>query len=192
MFTLPHGIRIDAAGNVWTVDAATSVVYKFDQQGSKLLQIDVGNVPKESCGVGPTVVDATDVEFGSGGQVYVTDGYCNGRVLQFDATGRKLTEWGTRGSGPGAFLVAHSVAVSAQGRVFVADRENGRVHRFDPSGKHLGVWHYGPQVFSLAFNRDGNLYMSVRAAGAAETDMHIVQINRRRRRHSWCARSAIA
>src|SRR5262245_21479467 len=45
MFKLPHGIRLDPDGNVWTVDAHTSMVYKFTPEGKQLLEISVGDVP---------------------------------------------------------------------------------------------------------------------------------------------------
>ena len=37
MYTTPHAIRVDPQGNVWTTDAASSMVYKFSPQGKKLL-----------------------------------------------------------------------------------------------------------------------------------------------------------
>jgi hypothetical protein len=45
MFTLPHALRIDPEGNVWTTDAATSVVYQFSPSGKKLMEIHVGGQP---------------------------------------------------------------------------------------------------------------------------------------------------
>ena len=42
MFTIPHSIRIDPAGHIWTVDAASSKVLKFSPTGEKLLEISVG------------------------------------------------------------------------------------------------------------------------------------------------------
>jgi streptogramin lyase len=86
MFKIPHGIRIDPAGNVWTVDANTSMVYKFTPEGKKLLEIAVGDVPdktKDFCG-------ATDIAFAKSGHVFVSDGYCNARVVEYDAAGKKL------------------------------------------------------------------------------------------------------
>jgi len=59
MFKIPHGIRLDPDGNVWTVDANTSMVYKFTPEGQQLLAISVGDVPapcRDFCG-------ATDVAF---------------------------------------------------------------------------------------------------------------------------------
>src|SRR6266540_3371270 len=45
LYTMPHAIRIDPEGNVWTADAATSMVYKFTPQGRKLMEIAVGGQP---------------------------------------------------------------------------------------------------------------------------------------------------
>src|SRR5271170_6093408 len=33
MFTVPHSVRVDPDGNIWTVDAGSSVVLKFSPQG---------------------------------------------------------------------------------------------------------------------------------------------------------------
>src|SRR3954462_5300617 len=33
MYTMPHAIRVDPDGNVWTTDAASSMVYKFTPEG---------------------------------------------------------------------------------------------------------------------------------------------------------------
>lgn len=179
MFKLPHGIRVDRDGNIWTVDANTSIVYKFSKQGRKLLQIEIGNVPAESCGIAPTAIGATDIGFSRDGHPFVTDGYCNGRVIEYDQRGKKLREWGQHGTGPGEFNVAHSIAISQQGTFYVADRENGRIQKFDSRGKLLGMWKYEAQVFSLAFNRQGELFMSLRATGAEDDDMHVVRIDER-------------
>src|SRR4030095_8582982 len=53
MFKIPHSIRLDQAGIVWTVDANTSMVYKFTPEGLLLLAISVGDVPdpcRDFCG----------------------------------------------------------------------------------------------------------------------------------------------
>ena len=156
MFKIPHGIRVDPSGNVWTVDAHTSMVYKFSPEGRKLLEIKVGDVPdpaQDFCG-------ATDVAFAENGHVFVADGYCNARVLEYDASGTKLREWGRKGSGPGEFNVVHALAMSPQGHLYVADRENGRVQWFDAQGGFLGQWKFGGQLFSVAFSGTGDLYVS--------------------------------
>lgn len=166
MFTIPHAIRVDPAGDVWTVDAHTSMVYKFTPQGRKLLEISVGSVPdtaQEFCG-------ATDVAFGPKGRVFVADGYCNARVIELDATGKKVREWGRPGSGPGEFKVVHSIAVGPDGFLYVADRENGRLQWFDLDGKFLGQWRSGGQLFSVAFGMRGEVYVSTHPKGVPLDD----------------------
>jgi DNA-binding beta-propeller fold protein YncE len=45
MYTMPHAIRVDPQGNVWTTDAASSMVYKFTPDGKKLMEINIGGQP---------------------------------------------------------------------------------------------------------------------------------------------------
>jgi DNA-binding beta-propeller fold protein YncE len=177
MYRIPHGIRLDPSGNVWTVDANLSKVFKFTAQGEKLLEIDVGGIPDPNanfCG-------ATDVAFSrtGNGHVFVSDGYCNGRVLEYDANGRKVTEWGSRGDGPGQFNNAHGIAVGPDGNIYVADRENGRLQWFDPQGRFLGQLRYGGQFYNVTFDKDGQLWASVHTKGVSlDEEFHVVKIDR--------------
>jgi len=167
MFTIPHGIRIGADGAVWTVDAHTSRILKFSPEGQKLLQIDVGGVPdpaRDFCG-------ASDVAFAPGGHVLVSDGYCNGRVLEYDAQGAKVREWGRLGfepgprvvtrREPGKLVIAHAIARAANGDLILADRWNGRIQRFHPDGGLVSAWTYGGELYSVAFDPQGRLYATV-------------------------------
>ena len=45
MYKIPHSIRIDPQGNIWTVDSSSSMVLKFTPQGEKLMEISVGEQP---------------------------------------------------------------------------------------------------------------------------------------------------
>jgi hypothetical protein len=47
----------------------------------------------------------TDVAFSKNGDIYVTDGYGNSRVVKFDRDGNFIKAWGTYGSGPGEFIL---------------------------------------------------------------------------------------
>jgi len=174
MFTIPHGIRIDPGGNVWTVDAHTSMVYKFTPEGKKLLEIAVGDVPsqtQEFCG-------ATDIAFAKSGHVFVSDGYCNARVIEYDAAGKKLGEWGKHGRGPGEFNTVHSIAIGPEGNLYVADRENGRLQWFNQSGKLLGEWHYGGQFYAVAFSQKGEFYAAVHPKGVSlDEEFNVVKID---------------
>src|SRR5262249_47824397 len=39
MYAVPHSIRVDPDGNIWTVDAGSSVLLKFTPEGKKLQEI---------------------------------------------------------------------------------------------------------------------------------------------------------
>lgn len=174
MFKIPHGIRIDPAGNVWTVDASTSMVYKFTPEGEKLLEIAVGDVPDSNwdfCG-------ATDLAFAKSGHVFVSDGYCNARIVEYDAAGKKLREWGKHGTGPGEFNLIHSIAIGPQGNLYVADRQNGRLQWFDQSGVFLGEWKYGGQFYTVAFSEQGEFYAATHPKGVPlDEEFNVVKID---------------
>jgi DNA-binding beta-propeller fold protein YncE len=175
MFKIPHGIRIDPAGNVWTLDANTSMVFKFTPEGKKLLEISVGDVPDKTedfCG-------ATDIAFAkSGGNVFIADGYCNARVIEYDAKGKKVMEWGKHGTGTGEFDVVHSIAIGPNGNLYVADRENGRLQWFSQSGKFLGEWKYGGEFYTIAFSPTGELYAAVHPKGVPlDSEFYVVKID---------------
>ena len=152
MFTTPHAIRIDPQGNVWTTDAASSMVYKFSPEGKTLLQIEVGGQPTP-CG---SFCSTTDIAFAPNGNLFIADGYRNARILEYSAAGTKLREWGTAGTGPGQFRLPHSIQVDSSGIVYVADRENGRVQRFDREGKYLGEWSRYGKTFGLTLADDAS------------------------------------
>ncbi len=174
MYKIPHGIRVDPAGNVWTVDANTSMVVKYTPEGKKLLEISVGEIPDPArafCG-------ATDVAFAQNGNVFVSDGYCNGRVIEYAADGKKLRQFGKRGTGPGEFNNAHDIAIGPDGTLYVADRENGRLQWFTPDGKYLGEKKFGGQLFSVAVSATGDLYVGTQPRGVPfGTDANIMKFD---------------
>jgi len=144
-YVMPHAIRVDPQGHVWTTDAASSHLTKYSATGEVLLDIEVGGQPtpcrNNFCGT-------TDIAFAANGHLFISDGYANARVLEYTADGTKVREWGTPGKGPGQFVLPHSIQIDRSGVVYVADRENGRVQRFDQTGKYLGEWVYG-KTFGL-------------------------------------------
>ena len=157
LFTVPHSIRIDPRGSVWTTDANTSLVRKFSPDGNLLLTIEVGEVPG-ACDW-PTR-GVTDIAFAPNGNLYVADGYTNARVVEYSPEGKRLREWGTRGSGPGEFILPHSIAVDESGSVYVADRENGRVQRFRPDGTWRDEWRVGGKPFTIVLGA-GSMFLDV-------------------------------
>jgi len=157
MYTTPHAIRIDPQGNVWTTDAASSMVYKLSPEGKTLMQIEVGGQPTP-CG---NFCSTTDVAFAPNGNVFVADGYRNARILEYSPDGNKLREWGSAGTGPGQFRLPHSIQVDADGIVYVADRENGRIQKFNGDGKYLGEWSNYGKTFGLKLVGDAMWLASI-------------------------------
>jgi DNA-binding beta-propeller fold protein YncE len=76
----------------------------------------------------------TDVAWDAAGNIFVADGYGNSRIAKFDRNGKFLLSWGSRGTAPGQFNIAHTIATDAQGNVYVGDRGNRRIQVFDGNG----------------------------------------------------------
>ena len=105
----------------------------------------------------------TDVAFDHDGNIYVTDGEGNSRVLKFDKYGNFLLGWGMKGSGPGQFDLPHSTAVDGD-LVYVGDRENARIQIFDRNGRFLRELKFG-HPFGLSIGPDHFIYMCDAIAG---------------------------
>ena len=133
-YKIPHTIRLDPRGNVWTVDASLSTVIKYSPRGKKLMTITVGEQPQSNNPFDGT----TDIAFAQNGHLLITDGYGNARVLEYTGDGKRLRQWGKPGNGPGDFHLPHAIQIAANGVIFVADRENGRIEKFDSNGNYLG------------------------------------------------------
>jgi mono/diheme cytochrome c family protein len=84
----------------------------------------------------------TSIAVAPDGGFFVADGYGQHWVHQYDAQRRWVRSFGGPGSEPGRFQTPHGVWVdtrSAEPVLVVADRENGRLQRFDLEGRLLGV-----------------------------------------------------
>lgn len=151
-----HGLRIGPQGNLWATDVGRHVVRKFTPKGELLLTLG----KEDSPGLSAEQFDKpTDVAFGREGEIYVSDGYGNSRVVKFTAEGRYLKSWGEPGEGSGQFNLPHTVVVDSAGRVIVGDRENDRIQIFDGDGELLEIWS-GFAPFGLAISPDDTLYVA--------------------------------
>src|SRR5262249_2774624 len=68
--------------------------------------------------------------------------------------------WGVPGQGPGEFFLPHGIAVAADGRVFVCDRENDRIQIFSPDGEYLSEWTDTPPPAPIVFDGAGRPYVA--------------------------------
>jgi DNA-binding beta-propeller fold protein YncE len=148
LFTVPHSIRVDADGNIWTVDAGSSTILKFTPQGKKLQEIAVGEIATGDKCAFPTLCGTTDITFGPNAGLFISDGYGNARILEYTPDGRRVKVWGSAGTGPGQFQIPHGIAYEGN-TLYVADRGNSRVQRFDLDGHYQGEWTNLGRPFAL-------------------------------------------
>ena len=154
LYKIPHSIRIDGSGNIWTVDAGSSMVYKFSPEGKQLLEISVG-LPASPRGA---FCGTTDIAFAAD-RILVSDGYQNARIVEFSKEGKRMREWGVAGEGPGQFRIPHAIVIDREGIIYVADRENGRIQRFSREGRYLNEWRNLGKTFSLQTTGTEDLWL---------------------------------
>jgi sugar lactone lactonase YvrE len=131
-----HQLRLDPEGNVWVADIGHHQVMQFTPTGRLLRSLGTKGVTGKD---EKHFNMPTDVAVTPDGDIFVSDGYGNARIVHFDRKGKYVKEWGTLGSKPGEFSIPHAI-VHAKGRLYVADRNNARIQVFDTSGKLLDVW----------------------------------------------------
>lgn len=148
-----HAVRVDQSGNVWIVDEGSGMVVKFNPEG---LAVEwLGRTPEaidylqtnlEHFGQNYTAEATrplhpkgrvgefdrpTDVAWDPQGDIFVSDGYGNSRIVKIAPGGHWVKEVGTFGSGQDQFKTPHSIAADNQGNIYVADRGNRRIQVYD-------------------------------------------------------------
>src|SRR6202521_3491133 len=135
-----HSVRVDKYDNVWMVDEGSGMIVKFDPTGMPRMQfgrtLEAIDYLEQFLERGEKIPEAqrhpvgrvgifnrpTDVTWDSKGNIYVSDGYGNSRVVKI-AKGGHWVKWvGTYGSGPDQFVIPHSIAADKQDNIYVADR----------------------------------------------------------------------
>jgi hypothetical protein len=141
----PHQIKIspyDKEKHVWIIDDQLHMIYRFTYDG-KLVH-SKGELGKR--GRGPNTFDRpTDIVWLPDGTYFISDGYGGTRVAKYDAKDNFIRDWGNapkdaKNPGPNEFNTVHSVALSADRRLFVIDRGHARMQVFDENGKFLDMW----------------------------------------------------
>ncbi len=148
-----HAVRVDSDDNVWIVDEGSGMVVKFNTRGQAVEwfgrtpeAIDYLETFVEHFGFGYARLASrsehpvgrvgefdrpTDVTWDSHGNIFVSDGYGNSRVVKISPGGKWLKELGTYGSGQDQFRTPHSIAADAEDNIYIADRGNRRIQVYD-------------------------------------------------------------
>jgi sugar lactone lactonase YvrE len=177
MFNFPHGIHVDAGGNVWITDGQGPdgkdknrdgkghTVVKFDPAGKVLMRIGkpgvAGNPPE-------ALTEPNDVITAPNGDIFVAEGHSGqnpnatpdtvARISKFKSDGTFVKSWGKMGTGPSEFRTPHALAFDSKGRLFVADRGNVRLQVFDQEGNFLGETKAFSRLSGIAIDRNDVLY----------------------------------
>lgn len=142
VFLNPHGLAIGPNDEIWVTDTLRHQVLRFSHAGELLQTLGERGV----AGVDLAHFDQpTDLAFASNGEIYVSDGYGNSRVVRFSPEGEPIGSFGRKGAALGEFDLPHGIAIDARDRIYVADRANQRVQVFDRDGNPLAAW--GPERF---------------------------------------------
>ena len=151
-----HGLRI-FDDKVWVTELTDHVVRQYTLDGKLLMTLGTEGVS----GTGNNEFNRpSDVAVGPNGDIYVSDGYINTRVMRFRSDGKFKQSWGTKGSGPGEFDLVHNIVIDKDGRIYVADRNNNRIQIFDKDGKFLDEWKHLGKPYGLYIDDNKRVYIA--------------------------------
>jgi DNA-binding beta-propeller fold protein YncE len=134
-----HHLRIDHEGSVWIADIGLHVIRKFSPGGELLATLGTPGEPGDDQS---HLNKPTDMAIAPNGDVFVSDGYGNNRVVHFNARGEFVNQWGSLGTGERELSLPHAIAMDSQGRLYVADRNNVRVQVYSQTGELLDSWNH--------------------------------------------------
>lgn len=164
LFQSAHSVTVDPQGNLWVTDSAAHVVQKFSADGKPLMMLGKKGVAGDNASR-DLFNQPNHVAIAPGGDVYVSDGYVNARVVQFTPTGQfTRIIGGVKGSEPGQLQVPHGVALDSRGRILINDSDNKRVAVFNPDGSFVETWPF-PSRGGIAVAKDDTVYVSDVNAG---------------------------
>ncbi len=157
-----HSGAVDWDGNVYMIERDAHRIVKLNPKMDKVL-MQLGTTMEKGN-------DATHFDLPSGiavlknGNMIVTDGYGNNRVVLFDKTGKFIKQVAKgaggpadKGNGIGEWVLPHKLAVDAQENLYIIDREGHRVQVFDKNLNYLREINVpGWNPWDIAISRKGD------------------------------------
>src|SRR3984957_13514079 len=106
-FVFAHAVRVDSQDNIWAVDEGSNMVIKFNPEGRVVMTLGRRPEPVDALAGAPPAEPAaepgkyifdrpTDVGWDPEGNIFVSDGYGNSRVVKYDKNGRFITSVGSK------------------------------------------------------------------------------------------------
>ena len=131
-----HSGAVDWEGNVYIIERDAHRIVKVSPKMDTFL-MQIGTTMEK--GNGPNHLDLpSGIAVLKNGNIVVTDGYGNNRVILYDKAGKFIKQVGKgaggpadKGTGVGEWTLPHKLAVDAQENLYIIDRENKRLQVFD-------------------------------------------------------------
>lgn len=121
---MPHGLTVDHQGKLWLTDVGLNQVFKYDLKNFEKPEMvlgvafEDGNDETHFCKPTGVAVSAKT------GHIFVSDGYCNSRIVEFDKNGKFVKQFEDETN---PLQVSHSVTlIEKLGIVCGVSRQNGR------------------------------------------------------------------
>ena len=138
--TRTHGLYIAQDDSILVADDGLHTVQKFSTDGTKILEIGERNNPAPRWSGQPFNRPTSAAIMPSNGNIYISDGYGNSRIHVYTAEGNYRFSWGEPGIDAGQFIRPHNIAMDAEDKVYVVDREAHRIQIFDAKGTFITMW----------------------------------------------------
>ncbi len=119
-------IAVDEEGYVYA--NINHCIQKFNSSGTLIIT---------QCGLQSTYEAVTNVAVDLDGNIYYADVY---KVFKDDSNWTHITTWGSEGYQNKSFKLPGGLAIDGEGLVYVADRGNNHIQKFDPSGWFITRW----------------------------------------------------
>ena len=142
-FSIPSGIAVDSAGNIYVADSGNHVIRQITTVGTVSNFAGVTNIPGSTDGSASNARFnyPTGLTIDAAGNLYVSE-TGNNTIRKITPTGSVSTLAGTAGvagssdgtGGAASFKLPSAVAVDTAGNVYVADTNNSTVRKITATG----------------------------------------------------------
>jgi sugar lactone lactonase YvrE len=157
-----HSGTVDWEGNVYVIERDAHRIVKLSPKLDRFL-LQIGTTGER--GNSPNHLNLpSGIAVLRNGNIIVTDGYGNNRVVMYSKDGKFIKQVGKgaggpedKGKGPGEWDLPHKLAVDAQENLYIIDREGKRVQVFDRNLNYLREFaNEGWNPWDIGISRKGD------------------------------------